>query len=154
MTLADAESVAALVRHAFAAQSVVTDPPPSAVKLTAEDVATPLRRGGGGAVARIGPDLAGAALWEAKEGGLYVGRLGIAPAFRRRGIARALLAAAEDATLASGLPTLWLETRLVLTDNRALFRSAGFIETSRHAHPGYDHPTFVRMVKTLHPGAR
>jgi GNAT superfamily N-acetyltransferase len=145
----DVAAVAALVRAAFAAQSVVTDPLPSALRLTMADVAAHRARGGGGAVAELAGALAGSALWEPKDGGLYVSRVAVGPAFRRRGIARALLAAAEDAARGSGLPFLHLATRLVLADTRRLFSACGFVETEQTAHPGYAEPTSVTMVKRL-----
>lgn len=145
----DAEAVATLVRAAFAAQSVVTDPLPSARLVTAADVAAHLARAGGGAVAEVEGALAGSVLWEAQDGGLYVSRVAVAPAFRRRGIAQVLLAAAEDAARDARLPFLHLGTRLVLADNRRLFAACGFVETERTAHPGYAEPTSVTMVKRL-----
>lgn len=141
-------AVAALIRAAFAAQSVVTDPLPSALRVTADDVAAHLRIGSG-AVAGVAGGVAGSALWAERDGGLYLGRLAVAPTWRRRGVARALLAAAEAAALAMGLPRIDLSTRLVLLDNRRLFVACGFIETSREAHPGYAEPTFVNMEKRL-----
>ena len=51
MTLSDADAVGVLIREAFAAQAVVTDPLPSALRVTGADVAAHLARGGGGAVA-------------------------------------------------------------------------------------------------------
>jgi ribosomal protein S18 acetylase RimI-like enzyme len=146
----DAGAVAAQIRIAFAAQSVATDPPPSALRVTADDVAAHLH-GGGGAVAEVAGVLAGAALWVEQDGGLYLGRLAVAPAWRGRGIARALVAAAEAAAQYVGLPRIHLSTRLVLIDNRRLFASLGFVETERHAHPGYAEPTFVDMEKRLGP---
>ncbi|HUB12054.1 MAG TPA: GNAT family N-acetyltransferase [Acetobacteraceae bacterium] len=145
----DAEAVAALIRMAFAAQAVVTDPLPSALRVTPEDVAAHLARGGRGAVAEVEGALAGSVLWEEKDGGLYVSRVAVAPAFRRRGLARALVTAAEDAARCSGLPFLHLGTRLVLEDNRRVFAACGFVETQRTAHPGYAEPTSVTMVKQL-----
>jgi GNAT superfamily N-acetyltransferase len=145
----DAEAVAALIRTAFAAQAVVTDPLPSALRVTAADVAVHLARGGGGAVVEIEGALAGSVLWEMQDGGLYVSRVAVAPAFRRRGIARALMAAAEDAARGSRLPFLHLGTRLLLADNRRLFSACGFVETERTAHPGYAEPTSVTMVKRV-----
>jgi N-acetylglutamate synthase-like GNAT family acetyltransferase len=83
------------------------------------------------------------------KGGLYLARLAVAPAWRRRGIARALIVAAEMAARNAGLPRLYLSTRLVLLDNRRLFAACGFVETARNAHPGYAEPTFVNMEKRL-----
>ncbi len=145
----DADAAAALVRIAFAAQSVPTDPPASALRVVGDDVRAHLSAGGAGAVAAGADGLAGVVLWKPDAGGLYVGRLAVPPAWRRRGVARALLARAEAAARAAGWPRLWLDTRLVLADNRALFAAAGFAEISLHAHPGYSEPTFVRMEKWL-----
>ena len=144
----DAAAVAALIRAAFAAQSVVTDPLPSALRITEADVAEHLRTGGG-AVAEVAGGLAGSALWVEQDGGLYLGRLAVAPAWRGRGIAKALVAAAEAAAHAMGLPRIHLSTRLVLLDNRRLFAACGFVETTREAHPGYAEATFVNMEKRL-----
>ncbi|HLJ06727.1 MAG TPA: GNAT family N-acetyltransferase [Acetobacteraceae bacterium] len=146
----DADAVAALIRSAFAAQSIATDPPPSAVRVTAQDVVAHLRTGGG-AVAEVMGELAGSALWLEQDGGLYLGRLAVAPAWRGRGIAKALLAAAEGAARTQRLSRIYLSTRLPLLDNRRLFASCGFVETTRHAHPGYAEPTFVNMEKWLAP---
>jgi predicted N-acetyltransferase YhbS len=144
----DVAAIAALIRTAFAGQSVVTDPPPSALRVTEADVTSHLQSGSG-AVAEADGNLVGSALWNASEGGLYVGRLAVAPAWRRRGVARALVVAAEVAARKASLPRLYLSTRLVLLDNRLLFATCGFVETTREAHPGYAEPTFVNMEKRL-----
>jgi predicted N-acetyltransferase YhbS len=148
MVPADAAPVAALIRDAFAAQSVVTDPPPSALRVTEAEVTAHLKSAAG-AVAEVGGRLAGSALWQEREGGLYLGRLAVAPAWRGHGIGRALVAAAEQAAWSLGLPRIHLSTRLALLDNRRLFAACGFVETSREAHPGYAEPTFVNMEKRL-----
>jgi len=149
MTLSDADAVAALIRVAFSAQAVVTDPLPSALRVTGADVAAHSRGGGGGAVACVEDVLAGSVLWEEKDGGLYLSRVAVAPAWRRRGIGRALMSAAETAARAMRLPRIYLGTRLVLEDNRRLFAACGFVETERTAHPGYAEPTSVTMEKLL-----
>lgn len=148
MTAGDAEAVAALVRLAFAAQSAPTDPPASALRLQAVDVAEHLASGFG-AVIEAGVGLVASALWSEQDDGLYLSRLAVHPGWRRRGLARMLLAEAERVAHARNLPRLHLATRLVLADNRRLFEDCGFVETGRTAHPGYTEPTSVAMEKQL-----
>lgn len=144
----DAEAAAALIRTAFAAQTVATDPPPSALRETGASVAASLAEGGAiGAWA--GEALAGCVIWQVQERGLYLGRVSVDPAWRGRGIAPAMIVALEQEARVRGLPRLLLSTRLVLADNRRLFARCGFVETAQHAHPGYAQPTFVDMEKRL-----
>ena len=88
-------------------------------------------------------------LWAFEDGGVYLGRLAVSPAWRRRGVARALVGAAEAEARARRLPRLLLGTRLVLDGNRRLFAGLGFRETALRSHPGHDEPTTVRMEKAL-----
>jgi predicted N-acetyltransferase YhbS len=148
ITPGDAAAVAALIRDAFAAQSVVTDPLPSALQVTEADVAVHLTQGAG-AVAETEAHLVGSALWTQRDGGLYLSRLAVAPGWRGRGVAKALVGATEADARRRGLSSIDLSTRLVLEDNRRLFSACGFVETTREAHPGYAEPTFVNMVKRL-----
>jgi predicted N-acetyltransferase YhbS len=150
MTPADCRAVAALIRLAFGAQSAPTDPPASALRETDATVAAHLAAGGG-AVACVGDRIVGSVMWEPKDGGLYLQRLAVAPAWRVRGIARALVAATEAAARLALVARLHLGTRLVLLDNRRLFASCGFVEIALHAHPGYAAPTWVEMEKRLEP---
>lgn len=148
MQVEDAPAVAALIRAAFAAQPVALDPPASALGVTADAVIRHLARAGG-SVADDGTPLAGAVLWEPTDDALHVSRLAVAPADRRRGIACALLAAAEAEARRRGLVRLTLGTRLALAGNRRLFAACGYVEIAEHAHPGYAAPTWVEMAKRL-----
>lgn len=148
LALAHATPVAALIREAFAALPASPDPPMSALRIRPDDIVAHLATGGGAVVA-ADKALVGSILWVEKNGGLYLSRVAVAPAWRRRGIARSLVAAAETAAEDLQLPRLHLSTRLVLTGNRRLFASCGFVETTRRAHPGYDAATSVEMEKWL-----
>ena len=149
MTQDDAEAVARLIRHAFGAIETPLDPLPSALRETPESIRAPLQQGGG-AVWEQGA-LAGCILWREQDGGLYLYlcRLAVLPAFRRHGIARRLIARAETEARARQLPRLHLGVRLRLHGNRRLFAAAGFVEGARHAHAGYDAPTFADAEKRL-----
>lgn len=148
LAAADAGAAAIVIRAAFAAQSVATDPPPSALREDGATVAAALAAGGGFA-AMLESDLAGVVLWQVQARGLYLGRLAVHPAARRRGLARALVAAVEAEARARSLSRVLLSTRLALVDNRRLFAACGFVEAAQHAHPGYAHPTFLDMEKAL-----
>lgn len=144
-TAADAPAIASLIRLAFAHQPVPLDPAPSALRETAESVASSLARGGGAVV----EGFRGAVLWEERSGGLHVHRLAVHPSWRRHGYARALVAAAEAEARRRGLPRLHLGVRLALAGNRRLFGDLGFTETVRHAHEGFEHPTWTEAEKLL-----
>ena len=148
ITPADAPAALATIHAAFAAQSVQTDPPSGALRETEASIASEITAGGGFGVTD-GPQFAGVVLWHVQDNGLYFGRLAVPPAWRRRGIARALIQAAEDEARARDLPRLHLGTRLVLADNRALFAACGFTEAGFATHDGYDAPTSVTMEKWL-----
>lgn len=152
LRMEDAATAAVLIRLAFAAQSVVTDPPASAHNETAASVAASLAaldQGGFGAWSSH--DLIGCVLWQVKPRGLYLGRLSVHPDHRGKGIAPILISAIDVQARHLALPRLLLSTRLVLADNRRLFARCGFIETEQHAHPGYAHPTFVDMERPVPP---
>ncbi len=141
---ADCAAVAALIRHAFAGLGVA--PPPSALCVTAADVAAHLAAGGGGVLAE--PDR-GCLLWAEAAGTLQVSRVAVSFRSRRQGVAREMLAQADREADRRGLASLTLSTRLALPGNRRLFEACGFREVSRMAHPGFSEPTFVTLVKTL-----
>ncbi len=149
----DVAAVAALIRAAFAAQSIATDPPPSALRVTEPDIAAHLQSGGG-AVAEVGRTLVGSALWGEQDDGLYLARLAVAPAFRRCGIAKRLIAAAETAARSAGLPGAAAQHPARAPGQSPAVRRLRLLETTRKAHPGYAELTFVNMEKRLSMGAR
>ena len=144
----DAEAAAALIRAAFAAQTIVTDPPSSALRETPDTVRAWIENGGG--VGLAGSDgLVAVMLWAERDGGLYAGRLAVAPASRGQGLARRLVAAAEDEARRRRLPRVHVRVRMELPGNLALFTSLGFREVGRDAHAGYVVPTLVVLEKRI-----
>jgi predicted N-acetyltransferase YhbS len=134
LTTDDAAAAASLVREAFGAQSRATDPPSGALSETTASVAA---------------KLAGVVLWVETDGALYIGRVSVAPGWRGRGIARALLTAGEAEARRRGLKRMTLRVRLALGENRRLFAGFGFAPVGQGAHPGYREPTFLVMEKRL-----
>lgn len=150
LRMEDAEAAAALIRLAFATQTVATDPPASARNESMASIAASLgTEGQGGFAAWSANTLAGCVLWQVRPRGLYLGRLCVHPNHRGKGIASALINAVDAQARHLGLPRLLLSTRLVLADNRRLFVRCGFTETEQHAHPCYTHPTFVDMERPI-----
>jgi phosphinothricin acetyltransferase len=76
-----------------------------------------------------------------KPGRLYIGKLAVTGAMRRRGLARRLSDLAEARARALGLPVLELQTRVELVENHAAFASMGFVKVAETAHPGFARPT-------------
>jgi len=147
-TPSDASAIADLVRLAFGAQSRPTNPPSGALKETADTIRNHLLRGGG-AIAEVDSAAVGTLLWEEQDDALYLSRLAVHPAHRRRGIGRALVDLAERETWRRALVRMTLGVRLVLEDNRRLFASCGFVETTLHRHEGFSEPTWVAMERRL-----
>ncbi|WP_395679010.1 GNAT family N-acetyltransferase [Inquilinus sp.] len=146
---AEIAAVVVLIRGAFAEYLDRLDPPPSAVNETAESIAALLGREHG-LVAEAGGAAVGCLFLQRRErGDIYVGRVAVAGAHRRGGVGRALMAAAEAEARRLGGRRLTLGVRLALDGNRRFFRSLGFTEGTLHAHPGYDRPTWVEMMKGL-----
>jgi ribosomal protein S18 acetylase RimI-like enzyme len=79
---------------------------------------------------------------------LYVDSLVTATAFRRRGVARGLLALAEERARELGLPRLALDTHLDNVPARALYERQGFVEYAR-AQPVPNTPGHVYYMKDL-----
>jgi len=144
----DFARVLALIQTTFAFMEGRINPPSSAGRLTADDLARAAQTGEVWAIEDPGRLIACVVLTP-KPDHLYLGKLAVDPAFRRQGLAAQLVRCAAQRTLALGLPELRLETRVELTENHAAFRAMGFTETARSAHPGFDRPTsltFSRIV--------
>jgi GNAT superfamily N-acetyltransferase len=80
---------------------------------------------------------------------LYVGRLAVAPVYRRRGIANLLMQAAMQEAHHRGCKRITLGCRIALPGNLALFRRHGFVVVRETCHPGFATPTSYDMELAL-----
>lgn len=148
-TVAEAAAIAAVIAASFAQYRGRLVPESGAFRETAATIAAELQRGAGAIVAERNGEMLGCVLVEEKEGDLYFGRLSVVPMARGRGLATQLIDAVEAEARRRGLAGVRLGVRIVLTDNQRLFLALGYRETSREAHPGFDHPTSINMRKPL-----
>lgn len=80
-------------------------------------------------MARVGRELAGMALLSRRGSRGWISAVGVAPAWRRQGIARRVMAALIANAREAGLRVLTLEVIDTNTAARQLYRSLGFVET-------------------------
>jgi GNAT superfamily N-acetyltransferase len=152
LAVADAPGVLAVIHAAFRAQPVPTNPPSGALRETVESIAAGIAAGGGAGI-EAGGHWVAVVLW-AEEGAdaLHLGRLAVLPAWRRRGLARALVAATEEEARRRGRARLTLGVRLALEGNRRLFAACGFAQVGTTCHPGFAQPTSALMEKPVAEG--
>ncbi|GAA0929421.1 GNAT family N-acetyltransferase [Pseudonocardia zijingensis] len=147
----DAEVVAAVIAAAFAQYRGRLVPESGAFRETAERISRELADGGGAVIAELGGETVGCVMTRPVDRDLYFGRLAVVPPARGRGIARRLVEAVEAEAARRGLAGVRLGVRIALTENQRLFTALGYVETSREAHPGFDHPTSITMRKAVPP---
>jgi predicted N-acetyltransferase YhbS len=152
----DAAVLAATIAAAFEQYRGRLVPESAAFRETADAISRELAAGSDAIIAEQDGEVLGCVVIKPvgaddSAADLYFGRLSVTPAARGRGIARRLVAAVEDEARRRGLAGVRLGVRIVLTENQRLFTSLGYVETSREAHPGFDHPTSIRMRKALSP---
>jgi predicted N-acetyltransferase YhbS len=127
-------------------------PESGAFRETADAIAREIATGSDAFIAEQDGEPLGCVMIKPVDGDLYFGRLAVTPSARGRGIARRLVEAVEDEAYRRGLAGVRLGVRIVLTENQRFFSSLGYVEMSREAHPGFDHPTSIGMRKALSPG--
>jgi ribosomal protein S18 acetylase RimI-like enzyme len=143
---ADAEAVAAVIRAAFEEYRGRLDPPSGALAETADTVRAKMRTAQ--AVLALAGELpVGCVLLRPEEGRLYLFRLAVLPAFRGRGLGRALLAHAEGRARALRLPRVRLGVRAALGRQIAFYEGLGYRQVGAEAHPGYAGPTYLLLER-------
>jgi predicted N-acetyltransferase YhbS len=136
------DELLAIVHAAFAA----FEPPSSVLNETVADLARRLRDGLV-LVAQADGRFIGSVFAARQGDALYLTRLAVAPAWRQRGVGRALVAAAEAEARAAGLRRLILRVRTNLPGNRAYFEGLGFAVTGQGQDPG--RPPYDVMERIL-----
>jgi ribosomal protein S18 acetylase RimI-like enzyme len=146
--LSRATELHAFVQAIFATLAI--DPPSSVLKESAADFVARLNDE---TVFIIEQDdaLIGSVFCARKGDALYIGRLAVAPAWRRRGVASALLDAAKAEARRRGLVRITLGARIALPGNVALFRRHGFAVIAETCRPGFTAPTSYDMELRLAP---
>jgi predicted N-acetyltransferase YhbS len=148
-TAVDAPTVAAIIAASFEEYRGKLVPESGAFRETAEDIAAELAHESGAIIAERNGEIVGCVMLKLIEDDLYFGRLSVVPAARGQGIARRLIEAVEDEARRRELAGVRLGVRIVLTENQRLFTQLGYVEISREAHEGFDHPTSINMRKAL-----
>jgi predicted N-acetyltransferase YhbS len=148
-TLADAAAIAATIAAAFEQYRGRLEPESGAFRETSDGIAAELARESGAILAERNGRIIGCVMVKLIDDDLYFGRLSVVPEARGQGIARRLLEAVEDEARRRELAGIQLGVRIVLVENQQLFSSMGYVEISREAHEGFDHPTSINMRKAL-----
>jgi GNAT superfamily N-acetyltransferase len=140
--------VRALMLAGFEQFQGVLDPPSGAFSETNDEVAAAIDRGGA-AIAWLDDVPAGSIRFEPEESWLYIGRLAVIPDARRRGVAHALMRAAEAEAARFCVTEIQLSMRAILPGNRALFEKLGYQVISVDPHPRNPLQNTLRLRKPL-----
>ncbi len=146
------EFIHGLLMRSFAYMEGRIDPPSSLSRVSARDLEALARNDR--AIVAVAEGPVGCAFLRDDGERIYCSKLAVDPAFRRRGILRAMLDAADEYSAQLGRKGLELQTRVELTENHAAFERLGFVEAGRTCHPGYDRPTSITYRRDRNLAAR
>jgi ribosomal protein S18 acetylase RimI-like enzyme len=149
--MVDASQAALVLRLAVEAFAEFRDtlvPPPGILRETVDDVAQYIETGGA-VIARNGNVSVGSARFHPESDHLYVGRVAVPPAFRRRGIATAMMRFLENHARALGHAETRVQVRQALPSNVALYESLGYTVCSADSHPRVPDAIVLTLAKRL-----
>jgi ribosomal protein S18 acetylase RimI-like enzyme len=144
--IARARQLHAFVQGVFGALDI--NPPSSVLKESETDFVARLQDEAA-FVAEADGALIGSVFCVPKEDALYISRLAVAPTWRRRGVATALIDAAKEEARRRGAVRMTLGARIALPGNVALFRRHGFAVIAEACHAGFTSPTSYDMELRL-----
>jgi ribosomal protein S18 acetylase RimI-like enzyme len=94
--------------------------------------------------------IAGLVVIEADGETFLLDNIAVSPSCQGQGHGRVLMAFVEAQARAQGYETVRLYTHVTMTENIALYKKLGFVETGRVSEKGFDR---VYMAKALSPAA-
>jgi ribosomal protein S18 acetylase RimI-like enzyme len=147
-TDADVPSLVAVLIAAFEEYRGRLDPPSGAHDETEEQLRDTLR-GAHAVLAHAGRGLVGCVFYAPMCDYVDLFRLAVLPAYRRRGVGRALIEYVEMRALALDIPRVQLGVRVALPANRAYYERMGYSFLEARTHTGYAEPTYVILEKQL-----
>ena len=129
-----AEAVYDVLQRAFAEQATL-NPPSGVTGESLESIAAAIETGQT-IVALLDDELVGTVRYNLLPDSIYLGRLGVAPEHRRRGVGTALVEWCQEVLApAEGRRAIDVEVRASLPGNASLFRGLGFTELGSYGHP-------------------
>ena len=137
-----------ILQAAFAEYRDRLDPPSAVHHETIETLRRKLETGYA-ALANVGNEAAGCVFYQREDHDIYFGRLSVLPAYRRRGVGRALIRYVEAEAVKWQVPRVQLGVRMALPELKAYYESLGYRIIRFGAHNGYAEPTFAVMEKDL-----
>jgi len=144
----EAARIAQVMRAAFGEYRGVLEPPSGALSLDARAVRDLMELGGILACESEGRIVA-CVFHRTHPDHVYLGRLGVLPAFRGRGLGARLVAEVEALAGATGRERVRLGVRLALPRNRAFFERLGYRQVGLDSHEGMAVPTFAWLEKRI-----
>jgi GNAT superfamily N-acetyltransferase len=147
-TADEALAIVAVLRDAFEEYRGRLDPPSGAHAETVEKIHDAMR-GARVVLALEGGAIAGCVFYAPVNQHVDLFRLGVLPAYRRRGVGQALISYVEAQALVLGFGRVRLGVRVALPDNRAYYERLGYRFVEARSHAGYARPTFVILEKVL-----
>jgi predicted N-acetyltransferase YhbS len=147
-TGADAAAIQAVVHAAFAEYRGKLDPPSGAHNETVATIREKLAAGRA-LLASAGEGAVGCVFYQPEEEHVYLYRLAVVPAYRRRGLGQALIAQVEEQARELRLPRVRLGVRTALARQRAYYQRLGYRPVEARAHPGYPEPTYLILEKQV-----
>lgn len=143
----DVPALTRLLREAFAEQGTLA--PPSGALAETDAKVRRIMETAGVRVATVDDALAGCVFHAVEGDALYLFRLAVRPAYRRRGIALALLCACERMACDLGLPHTRLSVRLSLPRQQAYYERHGYRVVAFGTHASFAQPTYATLEKDV-----